>query len=269
MPTGQLAIAAMRPAPICVSYIGYPSTTGLDAISYRITDSLIDPPGADDHYAEKLLRLPGPFVTFQPPAGAPEPSAPPLLTRGYCTFGSVASRGKISAPLLEAWAQILAALPSARLRLTVLNPAEEGALLHSFQRRDIDPARITLVPRLPATDYLTAHQEIDILLDSFPLSGHTTVCNALWMGVPVITLRGKIAWQRLGASVLAFLGLDSYIANSLDEYITLATQLAQDLSHLTELRRTLRDRLAHSPLMDHATHARRVEDALLAIAAAR
>lgn len=269
MPGNPLAIVALRPITVCASYIGYPSTTGMAAVGFRITDGLIDPPGAEAFYSETLVRLEGPFVTYAPPGDVALANEPPSVRRGYCTFGSAASRGKISVGLLASWVKILQRVPGSRLRVAVVNPTEEAAaLMPVFERGGIAAERVTLVPRLSPTEYLESHNGCDILLDSFPLSGHTTICNALWMGVPTVCLRGAIAWQRLGASVLSHVGWERGIAASAEEYVETAVGLAQDRAALGELRGNLRDRLRRSRQMDHAAHAREVERALRVIAGA-
>ncbi len=269
-PGNRLGVAAHKPAPVAVTYLGYPATTGLEAVDYRLTDALVDPPGAEAWYTEKLVRLAGPFATYQPPDAAPAVGPLPLRARGHCTFGCFASRGKISPALLEAWAEILSRVSGSHLRVYVLDPAEAAESIRgTLQARGVAAERVELFPRLPLPEYMAAHHGVDIMLDTFPLSGHTTVCHALWMGVPAVCLEGPTCWQRLGASVLAQVGLGELAARGPGEYVERAAALALDRGKLGELRECLRERMEASPVMDHQAHARRVEEAYGKMWAAR
>jgi protein O-GlcNAc transferase len=265
-PGNRLGIAALRPAPVACNYLGYPSTTGLEAVDYRLTDALLDPAGSEAWYSEELVRLAGPLATYQPPDTAPAVSPPPMIARpaasGGCTFGSFAARGKLSPALLAAWAEILRRVSGAGLRMNVLDPAEAArTILPQFTSRGVTPNRVSFVERQEVQEYLAAHSQVDIMLDTFPLSGHTTVCHALWMGVPAVCLEGRTCWQRLGATVLRRAGLEEWVARTTEEYVALAERMASDGTRLAQERRVLRDRMAGSSLMDHAGHARRVEAA--------
>ena len=262
-PGNRLGVAAKKPAPVVATYLGYPSTTGLAEMNFRITDSFIDPLDADIYYSEKLVRLAGPFATYQAPDTAPAVGPLPMLGRGYYTFGSFAARGKISTGALEAWGEILTRVPESRLVVFAVNPGEGASIRGPLEAHSIAGERIECVPRVAVEDYLAAHNGVDIMLDTFPLSGHTTVCHALWMGVPAVCLEGRICWQRLGASVLRQVGLGDLVAGTREEYVEIAVGLARDGARLAALRGGLRKRMGASALMDHAGHARRMEEAFV------
>jgi predicted O-linked N-acetylglucosamine transferase (SPINDLY family) len=259
----RLDVCALRPAPVQVSWIGYPHSTGMRQIDYYITDRLCDPPGkTEQFYSEQLYRLPRVFCCYLPPL-----EFPPVRDRAAgtpLTFGCFNNFAKINEPLLELWISILQRLPEARLMLKnkVLS---EGSSTHKklrqqFQAGGIEPQRLVLqVVNKSAYDHLDCYNDIDIALDSFPYHGTTTTCEALWMGVPVITLAGASHLSRVGVSFLTAVGLEELIAQSPEAYIGLAVSLARDRHRLQELRSSLRLMLASSPLMDAAGVTREVE----------
>jgi predicted O-linked N-acetylglucosamine transferase (SPINDLY family) len=258
----RLGIAARRPAPVQITYLGYPGTTGLTAISYRLTSTLLDPPGETEAFcSEKLLRLDGPFAVYGIPDTAPPVSPLPMESAGCCRFASFASRGKVSDAVLHVWGRILGQLPGSRLDLYTFDQSELPRLAGFFGIHGVSADRISLHGRLELQHYFAAHRDVDILLDAFPLSGHTVVCHGLWMGVPSICMRGRIYWERLGSATMEWAGLKEFIAATPEEYVSIAVRMARNPAQLASLRRTMRDRLQASPLLDCQRHAREVEAA--------
>jgi predicted O-linked N-acetylglucosamine transferase (SPINDLY family) len=258
----QLGVFARRPAPLQVTWLGYPDTTGLAAIDYRITDAAVDPaPAADARNTEQLLRIDDCFLCYQPPADAPPVAArepgPPVV---FASFNTLA---KVNAETIRTWGGILAAIPESRLviKAAALDfPDTVERLLDNCERGGIDPARIEL--RGWAADrrrHLEHYGGIDIALDTFPYNGTTTTCEALWMGVPVITLAGEMHMSRVGATLLRGLGLADLVARDAAEYANIAIALAADSARLKSLRATLRSRLLASPLLDHAGFTKKLE----------
>jgi predicted O-linked N-acetylglucosamine transferase (SPINDLY family) len=258
----RLLTFARKPAPIQVTYIGYQNTTGMSAMDYRLTDERSDPPRQSDrYYTEHLTRLPRAFYCYQP-TPAPDVSPLPTLTNGWITFGSFNNTIKLTPAVFETWLELLTRVPNSRLIVL----AYEGGYLERQLRdlareRGIDPARVELANRRSRDEYLKLIQRADIALDSFPSNGHTTTCDALWMGVPVVMLEGDTYCSRYGAPALAHVGLERLVAHSAAEYVEMATQLASDCDALAELRRGLRQRLTDSVLCDAAGFTRNLEEA--------
>ncbi|MBK9523065.1 MAG: FkbM family methyltransferase [Rhodocyclaceae bacterium] len=264
----RLDVFASKAAPIQVSWIGYPNTTGLSAMDYRITDEIADPLGeADSFYCEKLVRFPSSFLCYAPPVEAPDLIVPAASANGQITFGSFNARVKISDQTLRLWARVLDSLPTARLVVkSVAGMGDEGGrsgMIAQAQRAGIDPARITLLPRAPTLEeHLSAYAEIDVCLDTTPYNGTTTTCEALWMGVPVVTLAGDRHAARVGASLLTNAGLSELVATSSDEFVRIAIELANDNEHRFQLRASLRERMRNSPLMDARSSAMALSQAM-------
>lgn len=258
----RLAAFAYRPAPVQVSYLGYPNTTGLRAIDYRLTDAWADPPEHDRLHTEQLIRLPHGFLCFRPSA-APPVAPLPALERGYVTFGSFNRLNKLNEPVLQLWAKLLRALPTARLLLKT--PAlSDTALRESyadwFVRQGISRERVELQGFVAsAAGHLEVYDRVDIALDPFPYSGTTTSCDALWMGVPLVTLLGPMHAGRVGLSLLAQLGLTDWVARDPAEYLQIAQHWAQRLAELAALRSNLRRRFELSSLRDEAGFTRTLE----------
>jgi len=245
---GRLRLFACRPAPVQLSWLGYAGTTGLDSIDYRITDPFVDPPGTDPSvYSETCLHLPESLWGYAPLITDLEEGPVPALSTGYVTFGSQNSDRKLHDGVLTLWARILTELPSSRLFLYAEPPAQ-AAFRRLFERAGVAPERLQLGGRVARPEYLRRYQNIDVALDAFPFNGGTTTLDATWMGVPVVTLSGDSCLQRGGTSIAMNLRLPELIAQTEDEFVTKAVQLAQNLEHLSELRRTLRTRLAASAL---------------------
>jgi protein O-GlcNAc transferase len=262
----RLSVFAWRPAPVQVSYLGYPSTTGLDAIGYRLTDAVNDPPGELSAYTEALVRLPGAWCCWAPPAsGVPAVAPPPRAARGTFTFGSLQNLLKLNAGVYDLWAAVLRAAPGSRLRLVrnTLNVMAREHIHAEFAARAIGPERVELVNApTDGVGHLSAYAGIDLSLDTQPWSGHATTCESLWMGVPMLTLRGPRPSGRMSASILGAAGLEDFIAETPEHFVALAARHAADPRRLATLRATLREQTRRSPLCDGPAFTRRFESAL-------
>jgi predicted O-linked N-acetylglucosamine transferase (SPINDLY family) len=262
----RLLLFARQPAPVQVSWLGYPDTTGLQAMDYRLTDALADPPGTTEHlHSEQLIRLPESAWCYRPAAEAPPVSVLPALAAGQITFGCFNALPKISGPQLQLWSGILRDVPGSRLLLKnrgLRDPSTQEHLRARLEEAGVAQERIELVAYARnLAEHLALYSRVDIALDTFPYHGTTTTCEALWMGVPVVTLAGKTHTSRVGVSLLTNAGLSELIARSPEEYAQLAATLAGDLPRLSRLRGTLRGRLEQSPLMDAPRFARDIEAA--------
>jgi protein O-GlcNAc transferase len=259
----SLPAFAREPAPVQITWLGYPDTTGLPSITYRVTDGVADPPGAADaRNVEQLLRLPAPFICYRPPQDAPD-VAP--RENGDIVFGSFNALVKVNEPLVALWSRVLAAVPRSRLVLKsalLENETARARLLERFAAHGIAADRVGM--RAWSTDlgtHMAAYQDIDIALDTFPYNGTTTTCEALWMGVPVITLTGDVHMARVGATLLESVGLSALVARTPDEYVLAAASLASAAPRRAALRAGMRARLEASKLLDHAGYTRRLEAA--------
>jgi predicted O-linked N-acetylglucosamine transferase (SPINDLY family) len=246
---------ARKPAPIQVAWLGYPNTTGLAAMDYRLTDGFADPVGLTEHFhSEKLIRLPECFSCYQPLREAPEVTGLPAREKGYVTFGSFNNLAKITREVMAVWARILQAVPGARLILKNAglggNTAQQR-VRETFMGLGVMPEQLELLGRDPSESvHLERYGGIDIGLDPFPYNGATTTCEALWMGVPVVTLAGRTHAGRIGVSQLSNLELPELISHTTEEYVAISTRLANDVEGLSQLRAKLRARMAASPLTD-------------------
>lgn len=251
----RLPAFALRPAPVQLSWLGYPGHIGLPAIGHRITDGVLDPPGEEAPGVEHPLRLPNGWFCYAPLpewGGALPVSPLPAQGAGQVTFGAFNNLAKVSSACLDLWAEVLEAVPRSRL-LARAKPfddqAEQARFKAAFAERGIAPERIGALPYLPdPLAHMKVYEEVDVHLDSLPYAGGTTSCDALWMGVPVVTLRGDRPSARLGASVLSQLGLSQCIAHTPRAYVAIARALAEDLDRLAALRAGLRERFVRSPL---------------------
>jgi protein O-GlcNAc transferase len=262
----RLGIFAHRPAPVQITYLGYPATTGLTRIQYRLTDAVADPPGATEAlHTEELVRLPAGFLAYGPPLdlNLEEPGPPPSVAAGHVTFGSFNDASKLSERVLAVWARLLIAVPGSRLRLKNKGLADPGArqrVLDLLRAVGIEADRVELVAFKPdLASHLASYTGVDIALDTFPYNGTTTTCEALWMGVPVVTLSGHAHVGRVGTSLLSGIGLPELCADSEDRYVAIATALAADGERLRQLRSGMRERLRRAPLLDAAALARTLE----------
>ncbi|MGD0140039.1 MAG: tetratricopeptide repeat protein [Tepidisphaeraceae bacterium] len=260
--SNRLLVFARKPAPVQVTWLGYCSSTGMDAMDYRLSDPYLDPPDTDlSLYSERTFRLPETYWCYSVPGPTPEPSPPPAAITGYVTFGCLNSFAKASPPALDLWAEILQAMPRSRLIVHSRAGKHLDVVRERFAGKGISPDRLEFPSRRPWHEYVQTYGRIDIALDPFPWGGGITTCDALWMGVPVISLVGPTAVGRGGASILANVGAPELIARTPQQYVQIATDLAGDLTRLAELRRTLRARMQASPLMDAPRFARNVEAA--------
>lgn len=259
----RLIDLADRAAPIQMTMIGYPNRTGLPTIDYRIGDAIADPEAADENWrTERLLRLDGGFLCWRPPENAPTPHA---SAGRPVTFGSFNALAKLSTHTISAWAAILNSVPDSRLLLKSKafgDPETHSRILRAFSAHSISASRLELVSWLPETqDHLGFYREIDVALDPFPYNGTTTTMEALWMGVPVISLIGESHPGRVGASILTHAGLVEDLTTDVGAYINRAVALARSAEIRMKRRETLREQLQASPLLDGDRYARAMEDA--------
>jgi predicted O-linked N-acetylglucosamine transferase (SPINDLY family) len=259
-------VLGYKPAPVLATYLGYPDTTGIEAVDYRISDWISDPPGAEATHTEQLVRLPHGFLCFSPPEDLPPIGPPPAIARGYVTFGSFNREFKVSRKVLDLWCQILLAVPGSRMVMKCAAGDDLATCeyqLGEFERRGVDRSRVQLVGFIASQkDHLAMYGDIDIALDTYPYHGTTTTLDSLLMGVPVITLSGYNHASRVGASLLSQVGLQEFIAYSEDEYVAKAVALAGNPAQLAALHGSLRERLLASPLCDGPGFVRKYEFAL-------
>ena len=259
----RMLVFARKPAPVQVTMLGMPTTTGLATIDYRLTDAYLDPPGqTDDDYTERSIRLPHSFWCYPPPHDSPSVGELPALKNGLVTFGCLNQLAKVTRPALQALGEDPPRVPRA---LALVLHAPPGSHLEAirahFGDAGVDPDRVAFAPKVPLHRYLERYHELDLALDPFPYNGGTTSMDALWMGVPVVTLAGRTAVGRGGVSILSNLGLPELIAWTPEQYVDIALRLAEDWARLAELRAGLRSRMQASPLMDGKQYAADVEAA--------
>lgn len=260
----RLGVFVGKPAPVQITWLGYLNTTGLTRIDYRLSDARCDPPAVSQpRHSEQLVLLPHsqwcfrPFVAVEPAPGAP------CERNGHVTFGSFNKVAKLTRGVALRWGRVLQALPTARLLVADVGSAKRrAALLSAIVEGGGAADRVEFAPRLDLHAYYRLMDRIDIALDSYPYGGGTTTFDALWMGVPVLTATGELPASRSAASILAALGLDEWIARDIDQYEALAIQRAADVDEIARLRRTLRERLRSSPLMDEEAFTRAFQAAL-------
>jgi len=251
---------ARKPAPVQACWLAYPGTTGIQAIDYRLTDAIVDPPGASDgNYSEESVRLPGCFWCYAPPPGEAPLNALPALAAGHFTFGSPNSFKKVSDLTLELWARVVAAVPASRMLIVAPGGQAWRRVEQAFERQGVAAARLERLQHAPRPSYLAAIGRLDCVLDCAPYNGGTVSFDSFWMGVPVVTLAGALASARAGASIAHHLGLPELVATSADEYVQSARALSQDLPALAALRAGLRQRLQASVLMDGERFTRGLE----------
>ena len=260
----SLLVFAQKPSPVQVTWLGYPNTTGLSAIDYRFTDIIADPIGeADDLHSETLLRLPNGFQCYQGNEKILVDIELPQKRREQITFGSFNNVSKITPEVIKTWSKILHAVPTSRLVLKLPNLDSNTTYYHElFMQEGIAKERTEFYQRLPSMeDHLGLYNAIDISLDPFPYNGATTTCEALWMGVPVVTLLGDRHAGRVGASILSNVGLTDFIAHDINSYIDLAVEMSANTSYLQKIRAGLRERMQSAPLCDALSFASDVETA--------
>jgi predicted O-linked N-acetylglucosamine transferase (SPINDLY family) len=284
----RLPVFARQPAPVQVTWLGYPGSTGLPGIGYRLTDARMDPPSPCGLWRDSLsppspcglwggsvdeaessagepVRLPDCWCCYQPAADSPEVNPLPALSAEGVTFGSLNNFAKVNEAVLNLWARVLAGVPRSRLVMRCPEGRTRERVRAFFGARQIAAERVEFAGFLPFCEYLSRYHRIDIALDPFPFNGMTTTCDALWMGAPVLTWPGKMPVSRAGLSLLTCVGLGEFAASSEDDYVRLAVDLAGNLPRLAELRSTLRARMQASPLMDAPRFARNVEAAYLSM----
>jgi predicted O-linked N-acetylglucosamine transferase (SPINDLY family) len=259
----RLTLFARKPAPVQFTFAGYPGSTGLATIDYRLSDPYLDPPGMDESvYSEQTLRLPHSFWCYDPLECRDVPVNPlPALTQDFVTFGCLNNFSKINDVTLDLWLDVLTRVPRSRLVLMAHSGGHRQATLDRLSRCGVEADRVRFVSFQPRPEYLAEYHHIDIGLDSFPYNGHTTSLDSFWMGVPVVTLCGETAVSRAGLCQLSNLHLGELAATDREQFVRIAVQLAGDLPHLQHLRSSLRGRMETSPLMDAAQFARGVEAA--------
>lgn len=263
----RVDVLALKPAPVVATWLGYPDTTGLPTVDYRITDEISDPREAEQFHSEQLFRLGQGSLIYRPPQDAPNVGVLPARVPGGVTFGNFDDPRKISPEIMETWSVILRSLPGSRIRLVAPEFADSSfaARLHSlFQKAGINGARLDLrVAPSERKQVLSAYGEIDIGLDTAPYNAdRATICDSLWMGVPVMTLSGDRSCGRTSTSILSQVGLERLDSHSGQEYAETVVELAQDLDRLRTLRSGMRERMRVSPLMDERNFAARFEAAL-------
>lgn len=261
----RLLIFARKPAPVQVTWLGYAATTGMRAMDYRITDAVADPPGlTEDLHTETLLRLPRTFLCYEPAGDLPEPV--PRAAAAGVTFASFNNMTKVTEDVVKVWARIVAAVPGATILLknrSFIEPTTRDRYARWFEAGGLPQNRICFVGHVPSfADHVAFYRDVDIGLDPFPYNGTTTTCEALWMGVPVVTLAGDSHVCRVGATLLPQVGLGDLVAEDVDGYVQRAVALATDRPRLAALRRDLRGRMASSSLCDAKAYAEDFEAAL-------
>jgi predicted O-linked N-acetylglucosamine transferase (SPINDLY family) len=262
-PRHRLLAFARGPAPVQVTWNGYPNTTGMREIGYRITDAGCDPAGKTERlHTEELVRLPGVYMSWRPPPDAPDPGLPPAKASHRITFGSFNAAYKVTPSMVAVWSRILGELPESRLVLFAIPPGRaENRLRTLFHAQGITEDRIEFRARMSHEAFLLAHREVDIALDTFPYHGTTTTCFSLWMGVPVISLVGSTHVSRVGLTILSSIGLPDLAAQTAEQYVHTAVALARKPEELRALRNGMRERMLASPLTDGRACAKALEEA--------
>jgi len=262
----RLLALARKPAPVQIAYmIGHGATSGMRAMDWFLTDPVMAPPNAEAVFAEGLARLPRIAIAYAPPAAMPDVGALPARARGYVTFGYFGRPERLNDRVVATWSAILAAVPGSRLVLnskSFLDPGQRASFEARFGASGITPDRLSMVYTTPQPKTWAAYGEIDIALDPFPHNAGTTTIEALWMGVPVVTLTDRVPVGRFGASILGSVGLPDWVAADVDQYVIQAVRAASDLDALESLRQRLRPMFVDSPLHDGESLARYVERAM-------
>ncbi|MEK7435970.1 MAG: tetratricopeptide repeat protein [Pseudomonadota bacterium] len=259
----RLLLFARKPAPLQMTFLGYPNTTGMRAMDYRLSDAYADPPdGSERRYRERLLRMPQGIWCYRPPAeGMPEAGVLPALRLGHVTFASMNNVAKLNPGIVGLWAELLLRVKDAQLLIATVPPGETRArLLRVFLEKGVAAQRIRFSERLDKGEFRTLHQQVDIALDAYPCNGGATTCETLWLGVPVISLAGDEFRTRAGLSLLNSVGLPQLVARDSAEFLTIAADLARDTKQLQALRAGLRETMRNSPLCDAKAYTRALEE---------
>jgi len=248
-----------KPAPIQITWLGYTGTTGLEAMDYLLADPQQVPPEAEAYYRERVLRLPDDYVVFDSLQQVPDVAPLPALTCGHFTFGSFNNPSKVSREVVRLWSRILTRLPNSRMILKFRGfdgPVTQQRYAAMFAECGVDPSRVEMSGWLDRDEFLAFYHRVDLALDTFPYGGGLTTCEAMWMGVPVVTCPGQTFASRHSYTHLTTAGLSEYVARDFDQYVDLAVRAADDLPRLAALRSRLRQQVAASPLCDGARQAR-------------
>ncbi|NLE01068.1 MAG: tetratricopeptide repeat protein [Fibrobacter sp.] len=265
----RLTLFAKRAAPVQGTYLGYPNTTGLNTIDFRITDELVDPEGQQQYHTEMLMHLPHGFICYLPPESLPAILEPPCLKNGFITFGSFNNLVKITPKVIELWSLLLLKFKDSRLLLKNRGFADPKVREHyrnQFLSRGISEDRLVFCGPLNSSfDHLAAYNQIDIALDTFPYNGTTTTCEALIMGVPVLALKGCWHASRVSYSILSRIGLSSLCSTDQDHLLRNATHLLSDFDSLVKLRTSLRQAVLKSSLCDGKTLTEEIEQVFLSV----
>jgi len=264
----RLTVFPYRPAPIQITWLGYPNTTGLDVMDYRFTDNIADPIGeADKFYSEKLIRLPNGFLCYFGDISITYQKKPPYLKEGHITFGSFNDLPKVSASVIKLWSQVLLSVSDSQLIIKTKQFSDsktKARYLTLFKIEGIDSSRIKLFSKIAKKkDHLSLYNSIDLCLDTFPYNGTTTTCEALWMGVPTITLNGDRHASRVGASIMTHVGLEEFIAIDKQNFINIAVYFSKNINSLGEIRKNLRNKMKNSALCDNKLFAKNIENIYL------
>ncbi|MDH5526679.1 MAG: tetratricopeptide repeat protein [Nitrospirota bacterium] len=253
----RLRVMALRPAPVQATWLGHPSTTGLPTVDYRLTDRELDPPGTERFYRERHAYIEGGFCAYEPPPDsvAPEVGPLPAVANGHVTFGSVMNPRKINERVIGLWSRVLTQVPGSQLKLlrsTFRRGEMREKFLEAFEAHGVDRSRVEITgdDNSGWDDVLGFYNTVDLSMDTFRYNGHTTTCEALWMGVPVVALSGEAYIGRVGQALYAMLDLPEMVAESEDAFVSLAVGLANDTSRLSALRAGMRDRMRASRLLD-------------------
>jgi len=258
----RLPVFARQPAPVQVSWLAYPGSTGLEAIDFRLSDARLEPEGEEDAgLGGVVIRLPDCWCCYAPIAEFTPVGPPPAAATKAVTFGSLNQFCKVHEDLLRSWARLLTLVPESRLRMICPEGPARERIRGLLGAGEVARERVEFIKPCPWPEYIRLFEGIDVALDSFPCNGMTTTCHALWMGVPVVTQAGTRAVSRAGSSVLHAAGFPEWVARTDGEYVKIAAELAGNLPRLAELRQTLRRHLEGSALMDAPRFARHIEAA--------
>ncbi|MEK7223264.1 MAG: hypothetical protein AAB156_03220, partial [Pseudomonadota bacterium] len=258
----RLLVFARKPAPVQVTWIGFFTSTGLETMDYLLADGFYSPPMGAQAFTEQLAHMPANHLCFRPPVSTPAVSSCPAVVRGYPTFGCFNNLSKMNAEVVRVWAEILKRLPESRLVLKTRALSDQSVrerYHRLFQEHAIEPHRVDLLGYSPHAELLKYYEQIDIALDPFPYCGGWTTCEALWMGLPVITLPGKSFSSCIGAGLLQTVGLKELIADTPEHYVEIAARLGRDIGGLSKLRTGLRARVGASSLCDGPAFTRNLE----------
>ncbi len=260
----RLCVFAYKPAPVQITYMGYPDTTGLSQIDYRLADVYTDPAELEKYCVEQVYRMPGGFLCYSPPDFAPEVVDVPAKSKGYVTFGTFNNNAKVNSETIELWSRILDSKENSRFLFKFRageDPPVRERYLREFERFGISRDRIEICGRKAPEEHLGMYGEVDVALDTYPYNGTTTTCEALWMGVPVVSLVGRQHMSRVGLSLLSRVGLGSLAVSSGDEYVAKAIELCEDLEALSSMRMSMRERITESGLCNKEEFAGELEAA--------